>query len=57
MLVWYFTGLSVYMYEILPGFVAGLIVMFIVNQIAPQKDAVILAEYDEMKNELNAPQE
>ena len=57
MLVWYFTGLSVYMYEILPGFVAGLIVMFIVNQIAPQKDAVILAEYDEMKNELNVPQE
>lgn len=57
MLVWYFTGLSVYMYEILPGFVAGLIVMIIVNQIAPQKDAVILAEYDEMKNELNAPQE
>ncbi len=57
MLVWYFTGLSVYMYEILPGFVAGLIVMIIVNQIAPQKDAVILAEYDEMKNELNVPQE
>ena len=57
MLVWYFTGLSVYMYEILPGFVAGLVVMIIVNQIAPQKDAVILAEYDEMKNELNAPQE
>ena len=57
MLVWYFTGLSVYMYEILPGFVAGLIVMFIINQIAPQKDAVILAEYDEMKNELDVPQE
>lgn len=57
MLVWYFTGLSVYMYEILPGFVAGLIVMIIVNQIAPQKDAEILAEYDEMKNELNVPQE
>ena len=56
LLVWYFTGLSAYMYEILPGFVAGLIVMFIVNQIAPQKDAAILAEYDEMKNELNAPQ-
>ena len=57
MLVWYFSGLSVYMYEILPGFVAGLIVMFIVNQIAPQKDESILAEYDEMKNILNSSQE
>ncbi|MBE6408837.1 MAG: sodium/proline symporter PutP [Lentisphaerae bacterium] len=57
MLVWYFSGLSVYMYEILPGFVAGLIVMIIVNQIAPQKDESILAEYDEMKNILNGSQE
>ena len=57
MLAWYFSGLSVYMYEILPGFVAGLIVMFIVNQIAPQKDEAILAEYDEMKNILNGSQE
>lgn len=56
MLVWYFTGLNAYMYEILPGFVAGLVTMIIVNQIAPQKDPEILAEYREMKKELKAPQ-
>ena len=55
MLVWYFTGLNAYMYEILPGFVAGLVTMIIVNQIAPQKDPEILAEYHEMKKELKAP--
>ena len=57
LLAWYFTGLNEYMYEILPGFVAGLVTMIIVNQIAPQKDPEILAEYDEMKKELKAPQE
>ena len=56
MLAWYFTGLNEYMYEILPGFVAGLVTMIIVNQIAPQKDPEILAESREMKKELKAPQ-
>ncbi len=52
MLVWYFTGLNAYMYEILPGFAAGLATMIIVNQIAPQKNPAILSEYDEMEAEL-----
>lgn len=51
MLVWYFTGLNQYMYEILPGFIAGLVTIIVINQIKPQKDKEIIMEYDEMEIE------
>ena len=57
MLVWYFTDMSQYMYEILPGFIAGLVVMIIMNQIAPEKDEQIIAEYDAVVKDLKQPEE
>lgn len=53
-LVWRFAGFGTYMYEILPGFIAGLVVIIIMNQIFPQKDEEILREYDEMVAEVKA---
>ena len=48
MLVWSIAGFGKYMYEILPGFIAGLVVIIIMNQVFPQKDEEILKEYDDM---------
>ena len=48
MLAWYFTGLGKVMYEILPGFVANFLAIMIMNQIVPQKNEEILAEFDEV---------
>lgn len=48
MLVWSIAGFGKYMYEILPGFIAGLVVIIIMNQVFPQKDEDILKEYDDM---------
>ncbi|MBR7155958.1 MAG: sodium/proline symporter PutP [Lentisphaeria bacterium] len=53
MLLWYFLGLSKYMYEILPGFVANFIAIFIVNAIVKQDNAEIVADFDRVKAELN----
>lgn len=52
MLTWYFLGWGAYMYELLPGFVAGMIAILICNQIWQQKDPEILAEFDAVKAEL-----
>ena len=52
MLVWYFLGLNKYMYEILPGFIAGLVAMMIYNSIKPQKNDEILQDYDAMLAEV-----
>lgn len=52
MVTWYCLGLNKYMYEILPGFIAGLVVIMIMNKLKPQQDEAILAEYDEMQKEL-----
>jgi len=51
MLVWYFLGLNKYMYEILPGFIANFIVIFILDAIIPQKDHEIKAVFDNVKSE------
>ncbi|MBE6399400.1 MAG: sodium/proline symporter PutP [Lentisphaerae bacterium] len=51
MLVWYFLGLNKYMYEILPGFAANFIVIFIVNAIIQQKDDELKATFDTVKSE------
>ena len=39
---------SGYMYEIVPGFIANFIFIFIFNAIFPQKDAGVLAAYDKV---------
>ncbi|MBE6356631.1 MAG: sodium/proline symporter PutP [Lentisphaerae bacterium] len=52
MLLWYFLGWNAYMYEILPGFVANFIAIFIVNAVCKQTDCEIAADFDRMKDEL-----
>lgn len=54
MLVWYFTGLNKYMYEIVPGFLANLIVMLIINAVKPNTDKEIDEEYDRVQGYLKA---
>jgi sodium/proline symporter len=52
MLVWYFLGWGSFMYEILPGFAAGLLAINIANIFWPQKDSEVLAEFDQVKAEM-----
>ena len=52
MLTWYFTGLNKYMYEIVPGFLANLIIMFIINYIKPNTDKEIDDEYNRVQQYL-----
>lgn len=54
MLVWYFTGLNKYMYEIVPGFLANLIVMLIINAVKPNTDKEIDEEYERVQGYLKA---
>ena len=49
MLGWYLLGWNQYMYEILPGFAANLLVIAVVDLIAPQKDSAVIAEYAAVK--------
>ena len=46
MIAWYATGLSVYMYELLPGFVAGLVTILVLNRYFPEQNPKILKEFD-----------
>ena len=48
MLLWYFAGLGKYLYEILPGFAAGVCAIWAVNRMLPQRNARVLAEFDSM---------
>ncbi len=49
MIAWYMLGLNVYMYEILPGFAANFIVMWIIDHFVQQKDPEILAQFDSIQ--------
>jgi len=46
---WKDAGLGAQMYEIVPGFIANFITIFVINMVAPQKDEKILSAFDEMK--------
>ena len=50
MLIWYALGFSKYMYEIVPGFVCGIITIAVMNKYYPQRDEKILKEFDEVAN-------
>ena len=52
MLAWYAAGLGVYMYEILPGFLAGLGTIIAVNHYFPQQRSSILREFELMEKQL-----
>ena len=54
MLGWYAAGLSRYMYEILPGFAAGLATILFLNHTLPQRDPKVLREFDSMTAELRS---
>ncbi len=57
MLGWYVAGWNKYMYEILPGFAAGLIVILLINRILPQKSEKVLREYDSIVSTLHSKQD
>jgi len=48
LVVWKQLGLGEYMYEIVPGFAANCLTIFVINTIAGQKNVEILNEYDEV---------
>ena len=52
MITWYLLGLNKYMYEILPGFVANIIVIVVLDFCIKQKNEVIIKEFDEARQEL-----
>lgn len=52
MLGWYFAGLNKYMYEILPGFIAGCIACYIGTKIWPQMETQVMKEFDDVNEEM-----
>ncbi|WP_320170088.1 sodium/proline symporter PutP [Maridesulfovibrio sp.] len=50
LIFWKDAGLGAEMYEIVPGFAANFLTIFVVNMVCPQKDEQVLADYDAMKS-------
>ena len=48
LVVWKQIGLSSYLYEIVPGFVANCVTIVVVNMIIPQRDDKILTDYNQV---------
>ena len=48
MLLWNFSGLGKYLYEIMPGFIAGILTIYFVSKLSPQKNTHILHQFDKM---------
>jgi len=48
LVVWKQVGLSSHLYEIVPGFIANCITIFVVNRIVGQKDERVLQQYEEV---------
>ncbi len=53
LLLWHWFRFNLYLYEIVPGFLANFAVMWIVNIFHPQKDQRVLSEFRVMKRELH----
>lgn len=49
LIVWKQIGLSVYLYEIAPGFLVNCLVIFLLNRITPQKDQIIIEELSQVR--------
>ena len=49
LVLWKQLGMSVHMYEIVPGFFANCLTVLIINALLPQKDERILGIYEEVK--------
>lgn len=54
LLIWKYFGLNNFLYEIVPGFVVNLLVTSVLIYVFPQKDAKILAEFDDMVAKIKA---
>ena len=50
LVLWKATGMSEFMYEIVPGFVANSLTIFVINRFAGQKNEAIIREYEEVKD-------
>ena len=48
LVLWKRLGLSDTMYEIVPGFIANCLTIFLINIFVAQKDEVVLKEFDEV---------
>jgi len=48
LVLWNQVGLSNTMYEIVPGFIANCLTIFLINIFVAQKDEVVLKEFDEV---------
>jgi len=48
LVLWKQVGLSSTMYEIVPGFIANCLTIFLINIFIAQKDEVVLKEFDEV---------
>jgi sodium/proline symporter len=53
LVLWKQLGLGDKMYEIVPGFVANCLVIFIVNMVIKQKNVDILREFEVVRNQVN----
>lgn len=54
MLIWYFSGMNKYIYEIVPGFISNMAVMWIINAIKPNTDQEITEEFNRIKEYIKA---
>lgn len=50
MLCWYAVGYGAQLYEIVPGFISNIIMIFFVNHFWPNKDAEISAQFEEVRH-------
>ena len=48
LVLWKQVGLSTTIYEIVPGFIANCLTIFLINIFVAQKDEVVLKEFDEV---------
>jgi sodium/proline symporter len=48
LVVWKQLGLDSFMYEIVPGFAANCLTIFLINRFAGQKNEQVLRDYDEV---------
>ena len=52
MLLWNFSGLGKYLYEIMPAFIAGIITIYVISKFFPQRNTHILNQFDKMLSTL-----
>jgi sodium/proline symporter len=51
LILWKRMGLSLYIYELAPGFLANSLTIMMINVFNPQDDSEIIAEFESVKNE------